>query len=211
MVEKAAEIQEPEKPEAPEQPAERPKSRSNIAELQRTKDREVAEAHRATREARSELAEAQAERDGFKALYTESKEKSNFTEDDEGYVRRRQEQEREYASRVETTRSTERTLTMRLLTREHGIPSEDLETYDNPKDMEIAALKWANAHSSVASEADEEDPSNPDPEEEPVKTSFDLGTGPGSTKSFKDMSDGEFAAWEKSQKAASRKNARPRR
>ena len=91
MTEKPTETDapEPQKTEAPPE-AEKPKQpRDNFAELRRTKDREVAEANRSAKADRSALSEAKTKIADLESLYRESREKANFSDDDEGYVTRR--------------------------------------------------------------------------------------------------------------------------
>jgi len=199
---------EPQQTDAPEEAKKPPQTRNNFAELQRTKDREVAEANRGANAARSAQAEAETKLADLETLYREAREKSNFTDDDEAYVKRRNDLERDLATRQNQTNAHERTLTIKYLAAEYGIPADDLDSYDNPKDMEIAALKYSRTSAAAAAPADEEDTTPEEPEETPVRSQFDLGTGSGATKSIADMTDAEFDAYDRSQKAISRRQTR---
>ena len=200
-----------ETPEAEAPQAEKPKAqRNNFAELQRTKDREVAEANRATKSARAELAAANAKLADLTSLQEGMREKSNFTDDDEAWAKRRSELDRDIASRHETLAKSERGMAQNILSRDYGIPTEDLEAYETLADMKVAALEYALRSKNATDEPEPTDEEIEEPEEAPVRSTFDTGTGPGLSKSIRDMSDAEFEAHIKGQHRNAMKNMRPR-
>lgn len=197
--------------EVPAQQAEQPKkTRDHIAELQRTKDREVAEANRRARDDAARAAEAEAKLADLQALYADAREKANFSDDDEAWTKQKTETERKLQIQAEATNRAAKSALAERLSLAYGISVEELEAYETPEGMKMAAIEYENANlRSQLSPRNEEKPNaEATPEEEaPARTDFDLGTGTGTSKSFKDMSKEEFAAWEKAQASQARQRA----
>ena len=195
-----------------EQQAEKPK-RNNYAELQRVKDREVAEAHKALKEVSTKASQSEAKLAAITREIEELKAHTSLSEDEEVRIKRLLDRESQLETREQATSQHERNLTIKYLSAQYGIPAEDLDAYDNPDKMEIAALKYANSRSRVTADLGDPDEEEDEPakEETPVRSTFDLGTGASSTKSFVDMTSAELAAWEAKEKAAAFKRIRLQR
>ena len=195
-VEEGAKAQ-PEQPVAPkEEPPRARKPDRNIAELQRVKDREVADANRKAKEALGLVEQHQAEITQLREMLKHS----GLTDNEETRLKALIQREKAAQDREANAYKIERAMTVKLLTSQYGIPADDLEAYDDPRDMELAALKWERAHPSKQ-EADEDDEPPATRQQPPERSRFDLGTGSGTSKSFKDMTKAEVAAWESQEKA----------
>lgn len=171
--------------------AEKPAPRNNYAELQRIKDREVAEVRREAKDLASRASKAEAELARTSRELEALREHADFSGDDADRIKRLVDKEAALEARASTTANHERSITMKLLSAEHGIPAEDLESYDTLADMQIAALKWQLASANGQSPADT---AVVEPvAESPVRSTFDVGVGTGAGKAISDYSDKEFA------------------
>lgn len=212
--------------EVEEKPAEQPKApaaqrakRSDIAELQATKDREVAQANQKASAAEQALAEAIAERDAARDHLDITRKQANISDNEDDRNKAFAQWQRELSQRQESVQQHERTVTITHLAQVYGIPAEDLSPYDNPLEMKIAAMEWRDAHREEPTaeavedepeekpdESDEDDADNP-----PSRSNFDMGDGSGKTKNIKDMTDDEFEKDLASRKARARNDLIRRR
>lgn len=198
-------------PKQDEKTAKQPRAkRSDIAELQAKKDREVAAANKAANEARSEAQATRAELDEVRGLLNAIRSQGVLSDDDEEKVKNLSNWQRTLSERESRVLEYERRLTIDRLEAQYGIPAEDLADYDNPRDMELAAAKYALAlrqeepselpetpdprAEEKGSEQDQEDDTPDEPSQPPP---FDLGVPSSLRKSYKDMSPSEFEAEKK--------------
>lgn len=195
-------------------PQKRTDAEERFKEYQRRKDREVAEARREAKDSSTRLSEVQRELDESRSLLAEIREQSRFGDDDEARVKARLAKERDLADREERARAYERTVTIRALSNEYGIPAEDLEPYDDPRDMKIRALEWSVQNRAALPPEPDDEQDEPAPartmfrereSEAPSGNRFDMGNGAVPQKSVADMSKAEFEALRARNKAAARR------
>jgi hypothetical protein len=171
-----SESQEGQKPEAK---AEKPK-RDPVAELKSVKDREVAEARKQAKAYERDLAEARAALDEQKAYVQLLKERGELTDDEEARVRALASRESKLSQREQRATEIERTLTVKLLSEKYGVPSDVIEDYDDPRDMQIAALEYAISQKAEPAEtqvAVKEPEPQAESEDDDTDLRFDLGAG----------------------------------
>jgi hypothetical protein len=171
-----SESQEEQKPEAK---AEKPK-RDPVAELKSVKDREVAEARKQAKAYERDLAEARAALDEQKAYVQLLKERGELTDDEEARVRALASRESKLSQREQRATEIERTLTVKLLSEKYGVPSDVIEDYDDPRDMQIAALEYAISQKAEPAEtqvAVKEPEPQAESEDDDTDLRFDLGAG----------------------------------
>lgn len=198
------------KEQEPKEEAKPERKRNDVAELQRRKDREVADARKEAQAATQRARELEGELGEVRLMLKEIREQANITDDDEARIKRLSERERTLAEREKKAADYEKKVAARFLASEYGIPLDDLLEYDDPRDMEIAALKWDRTHRSVDDDEEPEPPKRTAKKEEPEQqVDFDHGGGGRGRVDINKMSDEEFEKYHREQVAAvNRRNLR---
>jgi len=141
-------VEEQEKPEAK---AKKPE-RDPVAELKSVKDREVAEARKQAKAFERDLAETRRALDEQQAYVALLKERGELTDDEEARAKALAKREASLSEREKRAAGIERTLTVKLLAEKYGVPADVIEDYDDPRDMQIAALEYAISQRETAVE-----------------------------------------------------------
>lgn len=175
-----------EKPEKPKKPA-----KNDIAELQRRKDREVAEAQKEAKALREQLGTLQTDLEEQRRYVKELRERGELSDDEEARLKRLIEKESSLEKRESAAATYEKKVAAKFLSVEYGMPVDDLMEYDDPRDMEIAALKWERTHRPDEEEEEQEQPAQA--KEEP--SGFDFGGGGTSGKTVADVQPNSEEFW----------------
>ena len=178
---KAEEGQEPEEKKAPK--AERTYTQTQLNEAMSSHRKEASESRKVAKEAQ---AAAHTARDALSKAQGDleiAKMADPDDPDSTAKVRRLldqrselEERGRKLAEREEYATGLEARLVKQTLSTTYGIPVEDLEQYDNSKDMELAALRYQLDQLKNASPAEEQE------EEEVTSGKFESGEGQSSVK-----------------------------
>lgn len=131
------------------------KQRDSIAELQRVKDREVAEAKKAADAAQRELSDLRAQLEQAQGFIEMLKDRGELSDDEEVRMKRMATLENTLKQREERALGIEKKLTARHLHMVYGVPEEELLDYDDPRDMKVAALEWKFEHMSSPGSVDD--------------------------------------------------------
>ena len=184
--------QQEEKPKGPSPEERVAKSRS---------DREVASLRKEIKAIQDKAATAERERDEAHSTVALLKEQMGLGDNESERLKVYTEREAKQTKIGHDLEARARQLKAQELSIQYGIPESDLLEYDDPHEMEVAALKRALAMKKEAESKEEKDEKG---------GGFDTGAGSLFSKSIGDMSKAEFDKhWDKS-KAQSLQRARTR-
>ena len=201
---------EAEKPEEPEKkPEAAPKKDPDPASALHSRyQKQVAEAKKDADAAKRDAATARTEAEESRRYAKMLEERGDVGEDEQGRYAVLAKREEAAEAREKRAEQAERLASARLLHAEYGVSEDTLLAFDDPRDMKIAALEWQRDNPK---EDDVPEPEAPKPkaeEPQPEEPGFDGGDGAGSRKSIVDMTDEEFAEYDKKLAAESRRRAR---
>ena len=175
----------------PEKPKQEAKPSDADREVQSRLHRRTAEAEKKATAAERERDEVRGELDAARRELETVRELSQFGEDTDKQVKLLAERTSKLAKQEKQLQDHARVLSARLLSQSYGIPEKELEGYEDPKDMEIAALRWQLSHPPKVAEEQTPKASKAEEGAEPAKV--DMGEAYVPAKSWKDMTDEEFA------------------
>ena len=192
-------------PVVPAAPKEQPEPASA---LHSRYQKQIAESQKAREAAERATATAQREADEARRYAQTLVEQGELSGDETERYKVLAKREAASEARESKVAQHEKVVSARLLHAEYGVPETDLLTYDDPKDMKIAALEWQRDHPDEVPPpaTGEPTPPEPPPPQEPA-SAFDVGDGAGPGKRIVDMSDTEFEAHDKALAAKARREA----
>ena len=127
---------------------------------QSRRDRDSASQRKELQEAQRRFSQLEAEHQETVATLTMLREQAQLGENEEERIKVLAKREKELTAREKVARDAEKRASARLLHAEYGMALDELLEFDNPIEMENAALKWQKAQRPKA-EPKEEAPRSP--------------------------------------------------